>query len=637
MAADLATALALLLTGPHEALTALWVAAFLAGSLVIAKGLRRLDLEGAAFGLLVLAAAADLALFTLRASAAPIFWHLPLTFILAVALTWVLRRWILAPTVPRRPLTRADLMLMVLVGVGFWALRMVQVDPSSGLSSLLGWVPTYMRDCFAAERFLLPDDFRLGTGPAGGLIFSVDMLGLVALAGDLGAGQFYPPYLATSVLGVGLAVLLPLASFRGRPLAQLTYVGLLAALLVVDFQVQAAVGRHWGDTILILGGSLILLRLTRRPFTSDSLLSAACAACFLVLARHYGALLAALLMLGLAAVAWQRRGSRVFVKFWPAGLALGVLLGLLSLREINYILHPTTFYPAGRLLEIAAGGWDYHLMGALHDWGFLTDERWNPVVPRTAWLFGLLALLVADRGRCLRRPSRLVILLAPFTVMLLPLAQEALTGYRTALAANKPYLLAILFGAVYPAFAVAWLTRRERLQVMGDKVLHLALIGVAAASLLWLVGGPLVGMGPGRALAWARDTYDKRIVDRGIAQVLAAEGIPVAAVADHPMMYFYCEPGMGLRNYIGGSLRRDLDFWGATVQDSMLAAKDMAALLAGLGWPNLYFSSPASYAKFFPDSPWRTYRDELDAVEHQPWVERVVRFGNARFVIVKKP
>lgn len=632
MTADLGTALSLLLTGPHEAPTAFWVAVYLAAALIIARGLGRPGVEGAAFGLLTLTAAADLALFLLRGEGAPIGWHLPLTAVLAAVLTAVLRRWALPRPLPCSRLSQTDLMLMVLAGGAFWALRMIQVEPSTGLSSQLGWVPLSLRESFAAGRFLLPEDYQFGIGAVGGLFYSVDMVGVAALAGGLGAGQFYPPYLATSILGIGLAVLLPLSVLRGRPLAQLVYTAALAVLLVADFQVQAGIGRHWGDTVMILGGSLIMTGLSSRPSGRRTILTVCCAALFLVLARHYAALFSGLLLIGLAGAAWSRWGLRRVLDWWPAWVVIGGLLGLMALREINYILHPTAFYPGGRLLAMGGSGWSYHVLGALHDWGLMTDNRWTPVGPRTLWLAGLLGLLMADRGRCLKRPHRLWILLAPLAVMVLPLALEALTGYRTSSVTNKPYLLAALFGAFYPAFAIRWLVRKD----WGRQAMGLGLRAGCTALVLWPLVGSLAGFGPGRVLAWARGVYNDHVIDRGIALALEAGGITAEQVAARPLMYFYCEPGMGLRNYIGGSLRQDLDFWNADIQDSLRASPDMAALLARLGWPNLYLSSRLDYSVYVEGGS-AIPPTEFGAFENQPWVERVIRFKDARLIIVRRP
>ncbi len=632
MIADLGTALSLVLIGPQESVVALWVAVYLAAALLIARGLGRSGIEGTAFGLLTLTAAADLALFILRGKQGSIGWHLPLTAVLAVALTVVLRRWVLPRPLTCCRLTRTDLLLMVMVAGAFWVLRMIQVEPSTGLSSQLGWVPLYIGESFSAGLFLWPEDFKFGIGAVGGLYYSVDMVGLVALAGGLGAGQFYPPYLATSILGIGLAVLLPLSVLRGRSMAQLIYVASLAALLVTDFQVQAGIGRHWGDTVMILGGTLIMTGLSSRPASRRTILTVSCAAVFLVLSRHYAALFSALLLMGLAGAAWSRWGLRRTLEWWPAWVAIGALLGLLSLREIYYIVNPTAFYPGGRLLAMGGSGWSYHVFGALHDWGLMTDNRWTPVGPRTLWLVGMVALLVADRGRGFRRAYRLWILLAPLVVMLLPLSLEILTGYRTSSISNKPYLLAALFGSFYSAFAARWLIRRQ----WGERLIGLGVKAAAASLVLWGLVGSIVGFGPGRVLAWARGFYNDHVVDRGIAIALTASGISTEQIAAHPLMYFYCEPGMGLRNYIGGSLRHDFDFWNTDTQDSLRVSPDMAVLLARLGWPNLYLSSRLDYSVYVEGGP-AFPPTELDHFERQPWVDKVVRFKDARLIIVKRP
>ncbi|BAE48913.1 DUF751 domain-containing protein [Paramagnetospirillum magneticum] len=632
MIADFETFLALLVSGPQEALTAGWVVAFLIPAVLIGRVLGRPGIEGASFGLLVLTAAADMALFLLRGALGPVAWHLPLTVTLVGMLSFILRRWALPRPLAQRPLDRTDWMLMILAGGAFWALRTVQINPSTSLSSQLGWVPLYLRESFVAGSFLLPGDFAFGIGPVGSLFYSVDMLGVSALAGGLGAQHFYPPYLATSVLGVGLAVLLPLAALRRRPLAQVAYLVILGGLMFADFQVRAGIGRHWGDTVMILGGSLIMTTLASRPCGRRSILTAATAAAFLVLARHYAAFFAALLMIGMAAWAMTRWGFRTLLGWWPAWAAIAGLLGLLAWREIGYILHPTPFYPGGRLLVMGGSGWLYHLKGMLHDWGLMTGGSWTPLGPRSLWLAALLFLLAADRKRCLRQPRRLSVLLAPLAVMLLPLCLELVTGYRSSGVSNKPYLLAAMFGAFYPAFALRWLAPAHK----AARVVRIGLASTLAMALLWVTVGAATGYGPGKALNWGREIYDGQIIDRGIALALAAEGVPVEWVADRPLMYFFCEPGMGLRNYVGGSLRQDSDYWSKEIQDALKESSDFPGILARKGWPNLYLSSPLNYAEYVEGGA-AARPAELDTLESQPWVERVVRFRDARLVIVKRP
>lgn len=622
-------ALHLLLAGPDQSVAAVATAVLLAAAALIGAGLGRRSAEGAGLGLLVLAGGTALALFVLRAAALPPVWMAPLSLILTVFIAAVLRRWVLPAAVPAAMPTRPELVLAILAAAAFWTIRIVQVDPSSGLSSQLGWTPLYVRTSMAAGHFLLPHEFSFGVGPVDFLFYSVDMLGPVALAGSLGIENLYPVYLATSIAGTGLALAVALAGLRGSLSAQIVFCLLVAGLAAVDLQFQAAILRHWGDTILILGGTLIMVSLSRCGAGLETALrQAAAASVFLVLARHYGAFFSAVLMAGSLAVLLRAEGRAAF-RLWPAMAALGVLLAVLSAREVNYILHPTPYYPGSKLLTMAGGGPWYHLRGALHDWGFMTDNAWTPLGPRTLWLAALAGLV----WRCRRRGDAPLALAAPLAVMLLPALLHAATGYRSSVQTNKPYLVAVLFMAWYPAFALIRLSAGTWIETGARR------LTIAAALLLppALVVSSLAGWGPGRVLRWGAETYRARVVDLNMAQAAAEAGLDPAELAARPLMYFYCEPGMALRLYVGGDLRRDLDFWGATVQDRLSRGESFEDILAGLGWPNLYLSSTGDYGGFVRGSEWKPVLEGLEHPETRPWVDRVIRSGHARLIVVKRP
>lgn len=620
----------LLLTGSAQAATFGWAALFLALSLGVAIALRRPNLEGLAFGLLSLTGAADLALYVLRGWGLPIVWHGVATLAFLIPITLALRLWGLpAPAQRPRP-AWAELGLWSMVGLAFWAIRIIQINPSTSLSSQLGWAPLYLQSSFAEGRFLVPGDFSFSVGPVGSLFFAVDMLGVAALPGSLGAESFYPSYLATSILGVGIALLLILDSLRGHLPAQMALLVVLAGILATDTQTQAAILRHWGDTVLILGGALILHGLCRGRDMVPALRTAIQASVFLVLARHYGAVFSAFLMAGgaMAVIAVQRREA---LRLWPAWVCAGLLLTAFSLREIYFFLNPTPFYPGSRLLAQVTTGFAYHLVGALNDWGLMRDDLPSPFNPKLAWAYALAALLWLRRDQWRTDPRRLAICLAPFIVMLLPLVLHVLTGYRSSGQTNKPYLMAVFFTAFFPGFAVYWLVSPH----WAARQIKLVLSGAGVVLVAWALVGGWLGVGPGRALALIKNIYDSYNIDRGIWSALAAEPGLVEDVAGRPIMYFYCEPGMGLRNYVGGKLIGDKDYWSADVQAAVKAAPDLGSWLAGQGWPNLYLSSLRDYRSYIDGATMPPF--DRDALEGLPWVERVIRFRDAELVIVRRP
>lgn len=631
MGSDLGQFFTLIVGSPTQAAVLGWVVLLLGVSLAIGWVLRRPNLEGAAFGLLALTAGADLSQYTQQALGLQLHLHPLLTLAWLAPLVLCLRRWGLPRPAAMRSLTKGEIGLMVLSGAAFWVVRIIQVDPSSNLSSQLGWLPLYLKSSFAMGRFLLPTDFQFGIGPVGSLFYSVDMSGVVALAGNLGAQGFYPTYLATSIASIGLAFMLLLGSLRGSFWAQLTFVAILAADLIVDKVFQAGLVRHWGDNCIILGGALILHALTRRPGRLAALLTAAQASAFMVLARHYAAFFAALTMAGGALLSLSHNRRKALAA-WSAWLVAGCILVLLSAREIYYILHPTVFYPGKAQLTVGQNSLIYHLRGILHDWGFMRNWEFDLFGPRGAWFFALVLLLWCKRWAIGRDPRRLLVYLAPFALMLMPLMLEILTAYRSSGESNKSYLLAAFFPSFFPALVVHWLGIGRAVQAKwSGRLIPAALIAV----LLWGLAGPWAGWGLGRVLGHVVHYYRGGIADMNVAAALVREGL-AEQVAGRPLMYFYCEPGMGLRNYIGGTLDRDLDFWSDTVLNKAATVPNLESLMAELGWPNLYLSSLADYRAFAGDG-WLHLEGEIANIETKPWVERVVRYRNSRVIVVKRP
>lgn len=624
-----AGALHLLLSGPDQAATALVTVALLAAAALVGVALRRKSPGGMGLGLLVLAGGADISLFIMRAATLPLDWMAPLCVAFTLLMTLVLRRWVLAQSEAAAPsATRTEVALAIALLAAFWVVRILQVDPSSGLSSQLGWTPLYVKASVEAGHFLLPQEFRFGVGPADSLFYSVDMLGLVALAGALGIKALYPVYLATSIAGTGLALAITLAALRGRVSAQLGFAVLLAILAVADGQFQAAVLRHWGDTILILGGSLIMVALARadRDMTA-ALRDAAAASVLLVLGRHYGAFFSAALMAG-GGLILLRSDPRAIFRLWPAMVALGALLAGLAAREVNYILHPALYYPGSKLLSLTGSGVLYHVHGALHDWGFMTDGCWTPIGPRTLWLAALAVLLWWGR----RHKGAALPLIAPMAVMLLPALLHAVTGYRSSGQSNKPYLLATFFMAWYPAFIACRLLPHGRLERSARRLALAAVLAVVPLAL----AGSLTAWGPGALIQWGSQIYRARIVDLNVAQAAAQAGIAPDILARRPIMYFYCEPGMAIRLYLGGDIIQDYDFWGAAVQDRLAGGQSFEQILDALGRPNLYLSSKADYGAFVATDHWRGVLDLLRSSENLPWMQQVIQAGDARLIITRE-
>lgn len=573
----------------------------------------------AAWGFMLLAGAAALAFHAFRALNGPVALFLPAVAVLTALLLVVFR--VLLPPQPVRSGQGGVLVAVLALAAVLLPLRLAQVDPSSSLSALLGWLPLYLKSCFAAGQFLGIEDMAAGRGVLSSYYYMTDFAGLAASTALLtGGAAIYPAYLATSVAAVLLSFAV-LADGLGRSRAALAAFVLLALLgLALDPFFRTVMARHYGDGFLFLGGALVLRELVRDGEASDAALAAAAAAVFLVFGRHYGAFYAALIMMAgfLATKGWRRLGP------W---LALGVLLVLFSSREVAWVLNPPSpYYPGSKLVELMRRETGFWIKGAFFDWGLYWTDHPREMMSRAVWLVALLAAIPMIRAQKGRR----AVLLAPLALFTLPSILMAVTGYRSGVNFNKLAIISLWLLPWYPA----WLLSRSDLACRIDRGwLDCAALDrrLAAALTILLAAGFLVA-------PLGRSIYQDKVVDRKVWLALRAElgDEGTRDLAGRPLLYIYYEPGSGLRNYIGGDLMGDLDFWGATVWNRIEGAADLTQLMSELGWPNVYFGAGANYGGVV-DSRWRKFEADLENMDAFPWVDRVVREDQARLVIVKRP
>jgi hypothetical protein len=573
------------------------------------------------WGLLVLAGAAACAYNAFRAFGWPTWAFAPASFAGAVALVLVLRRLLPPLAVPMDQ--RGTLWIVAVLVAVVLPLRLAQVDPSTGLSVMLGWVPLYLRASLSAGYFVGPADLAAGTGILSSYYYFTSTSGLTAtLAQITFAADPYPAFLAISIAASLAALAVCVEALAPSRTAAVLFTTLVLASLVLSPFVRTLICRHYGDEFALLAGALILHALAVADNRRQAVFAVAVASLFLVFGRHYGAFYSALLML--AGFIFDRGWRNLGV--W---IVFGIILAVFSAQEIVWVLHPPSpYYPGSALVELMPRDPMFWIKGTLADWGLYPGSSAPELLVRATWMVALLFVL--PRLSASSMPQRLR-LLSPVSLLVLPTVLELAVGYRSGHDFNKTTTIAILFFPFYPAFLTAgsnWAANWD--QRLAEWTPRPAMRRLALAA---IVAGDVA------FIPFGRDYYDRFNVDLGIVTALRAAGGEelVAQVSHRPVAYFYSEPGLGLRTYLGGTILGDLDFWDSTVQNAVPAARDLPTLLAELGWPNLYLSSrnTYSYAAYVGDNRWRAYMPALDDIEHQPWVDRVVRYGDARLVIVK--
>ncbi|MGE4279577.1 MAG: hypothetical protein AB7G62_08320 [Magnetospirillum sp.] len=601
--------------------------------------------EAGAFGMIVLSGSAALLLFAFRALRLPLDFYVPCVLLIAIGVAWLFRR--LLPPLPAFPIGHAGWAwstFAILAGV-LWVMHIVQLEPSANMSSHHGWYPLYIEGSFQLGRFAEIADMSIGDGYMASIFYNMDLMGLVAFGKGLGLGSAWHVYSAGSVLAALLSMAVLIRSLSTSRLGLLVFSVMVVGLLGTDFLYRSTLARNWGDAFLYLSGALLLAILARGKDVRTVTLWCAATSLFLVFGRHYGAFYAGLIFL-VGYLANGRANRDWSLHPW---FIMGCLLLLFSAREVScFIDPPSLYYPGQKLLDVALESSPSLIMGSLNDLGLTTDSTLSPLILsfRNLYLLAFPILLVAGWKQA-HSLAHLGWLAVPMGIAVLPQILQYLTLYRSSPDYSKTTLLAVHLMAWYPAFAVTHIKSLRESKLPSRwlaPILALGLVGLVSLLVIKRQSIPFTAMNPLNLITATRDLYQQKNPDYQIAQRILAIGDQQGSdIAAHQILYFHYEPGIGLRNFIGGSLFCDRDFWTPDVQNRIARSANLGDLVAQLGYPNLYLSRSSSllYQRYYSEA-WRKYETEMADIEHQPWVDRVIRYTGpglmeAIFVIPKRP
>lgn len=628
---------------PRQGLLALlaFAALSLAAAAAMGWNLRRRPLLGLGIGLIHLIGASDLAYYLCWGLHLPVRAFGPLTaLVLGLVIVLVSR-----PVIGVRqdePDDRPSVLLWPVVGLIValvWLLFIMTPEPSEGFDEFQTWYPLYVEGSVRLGYFGTEETMALGRGlmASGGLYYQPNLLGLVALAGWSGwSHHLFPAYMAAAALCsmAGLAALAETLRRHGVALAAFAALVLVYALWSDGFRLlELYVGY---DHVLPLVGALLAALLAEGGPRSGR--RAALVAGFLVFGRNYGALMGASVYLALAGRDW--RMGRFLLVDW---VRLGGAYVVFNAKEVGQALLYGPYFP--RVTLEGGGGWNLGdiLVDILRHMGFLPHEALLKVpllgaVPGAA--FALLALIPALAAR-----RRLLPLVWPALLLALPGVVELVTGYIRG-AFSKPYYIIVALYPWWPAFILAragvgegW-ARPKRLLI-----LTAVMAGALAPAVFWLLPRTSLGrMGPSAYVTHMLESYRTNNHSLMIGRRLADLGPDIATqVRTRPILYFYQEPGLGLRYYVGGDFFTDLDFYSERVQKVLERAPSLEAGLLELGVPSLYFSYEwKTYRSLWsnwtreplPEQGWRKLEDAMGDLAGKPWVKTVVRYRYSSLVVL---
>ena len=103
-------------------------------------------------------------------------------------------------------------------------------------------------------------------------------------------------------------------------------------------------------------------------------------------------------------------------------------------------------------------------------------------------------------------------------------------------------------------------------------------------------------------------------------------------------MYFYTEPGVGIRYFLGGNIFHDLDFWSRPTVKLAKSHTSLESLWKALGRPNLYlsYSSYKSIGISWGFNYLAKFASELNELPNMPWVKDVIKFRGATFLVTNE-
>lgn len=599
--------------------------------------LRHRPLAGLGVGLIHLIGAADLAYYICWGLRLPVWVFGPLAvLVLALVIVLVSRRLIPSPVGEASDEAVSPLFWPVAAALFslIWLLFVMTPDPSEGFDEFQAWYPLYVEGSLRAGFFGGEDSMAMGRGlmASGGLYYQPNLLGLVGLAGWAGwSQQLFPAYMGVAALCSVAGLLVLAESLRNSSLALL---GFLALVLVFSLWsdgfrlLELYVG--YDHVLPLVGALLAAILATGGPQAGRR---AALVAGFLVFGRNYAALMGAVVYLALAGRDW--RMGRFVLGDWAR---LAGLFVAFNAKEVGQALLHGPYFP--RVALEGGGAWNLAeiLVDILRHMGFLPHAellRLPQLGAVPAGVFVLAALGLAWRGR-----GRLARLMWPALLLALPGVVELFTGY-TRGAFSKPYYIIVALYPWWPSFILA----RAGVGRMVPWGWLVAGMGMALGGALWLLPHTTLGrVGPSAYVEHLLESYRSNNHSLMVARALERRDPGLRAeVAGRPVMYFYQEPGLGLRYFTGGDFFSDLDFYSVPVQKVLGQAPTLEAGLLELGTPSLYFSYHwkvyrslwANWTREpIPEAGWRKMEDAMADLKARPWVKAVVEYRYSTLVIL---
>ncbi|KAF0225588.1 MAG: hypothetical protein FD176_274 [Rhodospirillaceae bacterium] len=621
--------LSVLALGRPQADTLAWTALFLSAALISGRIMRLGGPPALLMGFLTLMGGTDLALYLSRALATPL-WLFPLLALAAiVAIALFARLALPAPAPDSKRCHFLYVPVIVILCWSCWLMAVLTPDPSAGYAIYQGWTPLYARAALNLGFFPMPEDMNLGVSYlSSALYYALDVQGMAILGAVLLPLDAYAAYNGAVIAGCMAALAAMAWTVRHSWPGLIVYLVMGLVFYRYGHFFRLVMGNNWGDIGLVTGGTAIAAFATAMPGRQRAALWMGFAATFLVFSRNFGAAYAAVVLL--AGFLYCR--CRPF----PVWFGLGAVLTVFAAKEVLQVWNHGLFFPVASRMAGKERDWGQTVIGTLHDWGILPEPALLGLPLGALWPAIIAGVWLAWTRRNRWHRQSVSIVASPLLCLTAPLLVEVVTGYRMSVQFSKLYILGLLLFPWLPARLLAWNPHIGHAawplspRLSPTIVVTMLVVAVAAPSAWLLRYGPLAAV----------ESYRDNNTDLQIARKILAAGSDISAnVRDHRVLYFYHEPGLTLRYFLGGDMSNDYDFYSDRVAAAAQGG-DLAHTLAELGWPSLYFSYGFSVPHAHTTGYDHTLRlaPEIEHLVHRipGWAEHIIRHGSAVLIIPKR-
>ena len=603
---------------------------------VISIFLRRPVLEGMALGLLFAAASSGVAFYISREFGLSLGAFIFLCCIFLILLIIGMRKLVF--TIPFRGRSAGFSIWIVVLTVStlICCIRLLTPFPQAGYSIFQGWNPLYLVSSVEQGRFLTISDMAFGPGfLARTAAYPTDSFSLSALLHITTGISAQSSILAASISSVIAAFSILSFSLRRSPLALFGYSVLFLFFLRYGIFFRTPLTDNIVDHITYLAGATAIYYISSGEAGRVARIGSSIALATAVISRPSGAVYSALFAINGFITDLKKGVLRQNLSAW---IFFSVVLGIMSFREIILLWQGGIFAARPRILEIYGPSLSKSFWGALTDLGIIPHPHiFSFSIPMLSFAaLTLVIVVLVKREKIMVRPRIIAIYLAPTLILLAPILVEIITGFRKHPYGSKLYYISIFFYSWYPW----WLVSRFKLMQWWPKNFDLVLkyITIAGFCVLFLASKLNFDYLVDR-YTWAVSTYKANETDSLMANAIKLS-VPneklFKQIVDTPIIYFYYEPGAGLRYYLGGKFFSDYDFWSDSLQKIIQETNNFEDVLKHLKYPNIYISysnAVEGVSKWIYSDSWKKFETEIKNLSQEPYIKETILVRDASFFI----